>query len=174
MQPEYRIDAETNRDYLVDPAAGDAYLDHIATRTDLKARGERVALLRVLGRLDEAEVEGAAALELARKNGTPRQQVAALIRLAHVVQWKRDWTRANVAFADAVAAAEALGDDSMLAFAHQHAGRNHVDQGRYAEAVRSFSTALELRLAAGAPADQLESSRTALEVARRRLHQTIR
>src|SRR5690606_28543443 len=101
--------------------------------------------------------------------GTSRQQVAALLRLAHVRQWRREWAAADKLFAAALRQAEELGEPRMLAFAHQHAGRNHVDQGRHAEAVASFRAALALREAHAAPADQLDSTRGALAAAERRL-----
>jgi hypothetical protein len=82
------MDERTNRE-AVDEAAASAYLAAFAGRDDLKACGERVSLLRTLGRLDEAAREGEAALARARRQGTPRQQVAALLRLAHVRQWRR-------------------------------------------------------------------------------------
>lgn len=164
----YRIDNEANRE-VIDEAAATEFLASLVGRDDLRSRGMRVATLRNLGRLDEAEREGRAAYDLALREGTPRQQVAALIRLAHVMQFRRDWSTADAMFAEALARAQELDEPLMLAFAYQHAGRNHVDQGRYAEAVAAFGRALALREAHDAPADQLESSRGALRVAERRL-----
>jgi DNA-binding SARP family transcriptional activator/tetratricopeptide (TPR) repeat protein len=166
--PAYRIDNERNRD-LVDEAAAVAYLAALAGRNDLPARGQRVATLRALGRLNEAEQEGRDAYDLAVRTGTPRQQVAALLRLAHVMQYRTRWRDADAMFAEALARARELDDPLMLAFAHQHAGRNHVDQGRHDEAVAAFRAALELREAHDAPQDQLESSRGAIRAARQRL-----
>lgn len=165
----YRIDQEANRDVVDDVAAAKARLAYLADRPDLASRGERVALLRVLGRLEEAEREGRAAYDLARRHGTPRQRVAALIRLAHVIQYQRRWAEADAMFDEAVAMARRLDDPLMEAFAHQHAGRNFVDQGRYAEAVAAFREALALRERHGAPRDRLESTRGALRVAEARL-----
>ncbi len=167
IPPPYRIDNETNRD-VVDEAQALAFLAATADRTDLATRGQRMSVLRALGRLDEAEREGREAYDRARREGTPRQQVAALIRLAHVMQYRRDFATADAMFTQALAQARQLGDPLLLAFAHQHAGRNLLEQGRYAEAVEAFEAALLLRQAHGAPADQLESTRGALEVARRR------
>jgi DNA-binding SARP family transcriptional activator/tetratricopeptide (TPR) repeat protein len=166
--PAYYIDNEHNRD-VVDEAAAVAYLAALASRQDLPARGQRVATLRALGRLDEAEREGRDAYDLAVRTGTPRQQVAALLRLAHVMQYRAQWPDADAMFADALVQAAKLHDPLMLAFAHQHAGRNHVDQGRHDEAVTAFQAALELREAHDAPADQVESSRGALHAAWQRL-----
>lgn len=166
--PAYRMDERTNRE-VVDEDAAIAYLATLAGRDDLKARGERVSLLRALGRLDEAAREGETAVVQARRQGTSRQQIASLLRLAHVRQWRREWATADELFADALRQAEELGEPLMLAFAQQHAGRNHVDQGRHAEAVACFRAALALREAHDAPADQLESTRGALAAAERRL-----
>jgi hypothetical protein len=133
--PSYRMDERTNRE-VVDEDAAFAYLATLADRDDLTARGERVSLLRVLGRL--------------------------------VRQWRQEWATADELFGDALLQAEELGEPLMLAFAHQHAGRNHVDQGRHAEAVACFRAALALREAHDAPADQLESTRGALAAAAER------
>lgn len=162
------MDENANREVVDEPVAR-AHLDRLTGRDDLAARGERVVLLRMLGRLDEAEREGRAAYEAARHEGTERQQVAALLRLAHVLQYRREWTAADQAFDEAMERARALGEPLMIAFAHQHAGRNHVDQGRYAEAVAAFQVALALREENGAPADQLESTRGALRATEKRL-----
>ena len=164
----YRIDNDTNREVVDEPAAL-ALLATLADRRDLRARGQRVATLRMLGRLDEAEREGRAAYELALQEGTPQQQIAALLRLAHVMQYRRAWGSADAMFDQALRQASELGDALLLAFAHQHAGRNHVDQGRHAQAVAAFQAALTLREAHQAPADQLESSRGALRAAKARL-----
>jgi len=170
--PPYRIDAETNRDYLLDEESAVAYLSHIDGRADLASRGQRVSLLRLLGRLDEAEAEASAALAQARRDGSPRDELGALIRLAHVVQWQRRWEEADRLFAEAIERAERLGDDLYTAFALQHAGRNHIDQGRLDKAIESFENALALRVAVDAPEDQLSSTREALQVARARLSRT--
>jgi tetratricopeptide (TPR) repeat protein len=160
----FRIDQEANRD-VVDADEATARLAVLAEREDLSARGERVSLLRSLGRLEQAAAEGRHAYDLAMREGTPRQRMAALIRLAHVLQYQRRWGEADALFDDAFARAREPGDPLMEAFAHQHAGRNHVDQGRHTEAVAAFRAALALREAHGAPADQLESTRGALRAA---------
>lgn len=73
-------------------------------------------------------------------------------------------------FTDAIEQAELLGDPLLVAFAYQHAGRNHVDQHRFTAAVDAFRTALELRERHRAPEDQLESSRSALRATQRRIN----
>ena len=164
----YQVDNEANRE-VVDVSAALAHLKALAGHDDLGSRGQRVATLRMLGRLDEAEREGRAAYGLALREGTPRQQVAALLRLAHVMQFRGDRPAADAMFGEALVRARELDDPLMLAFAHQHAGRNHVDQGRHAEAVAAFRAALALREAHSAPPDQLESTRGALRAAETRL-----
>jgi tetratricopeptide (TPR) repeat protein len=166
----YTIDNAANRD-VVDEAAVRARLAVLAGRDDLASRGERVGLLRMTGHLDEAAAEGRAALAVARAAGTPAQQVAAMIRLGHVYQYRHEWAAADELLAEALRMASELDPavPSLVAFAHQHAGRNHVDQGRLAEAAAAFAAALEIRLAIGAPDDQVESSRGALAHATARL-----
>lgn len=162
------MDETTNRE-VYDEAKALAFLASLAGRDDLASRGQRVATLRMLGRLDEAEREGREAHQSALRTGTPQQQVAALLRLAHVLQYRREWAAADRAFGDALERGQELGEPLMLAFVHQHAGRNHVDQGRDADAVLDFRTALALRTAHRAPADQIESTLGALRAAERRL-----
>jgi tetratricopeptide (TPR) repeat protein len=166
----YRIDEDANRE-VVDETVASAYLARLADCNDLSSRGQRVATLRMLGRLDEAEREGRTAYALALREGTPRQQLTALLRLGHVMQFRREWVTADAMFAEAFVRARDLGDPLMLAFVYQHAGRNHIDQGRYELATAAFRDALTLREAHGAPADAVESSRAALQAAKRRLAQ---
>jgi hypothetical protein len=57
----------------------------------------------------------------------------------------------------------------MTAFGRQHFGKSRFDERRYAEALELFERALAIRLANGAPADQLASSRQAIAATRHRL-----
>ncbi|WP_166356339.1 tetratricopeptide repeat protein [Phytoactinopolyspora limicola] len=165
----YRIDDETLREVLTDPAAAAERVAELA-QPPLDDQpgpvGERISLLRMLGRLDEAEALGRHALSLAAKGS--RRAVAASLRLAHVLQWQGRFDEADDRFTRALADATRLGDDTLLAFAHQHYGKSLFDQGRAAAAAEQFGAALRLREAVDAPADQLASSRQAIDAARSR------
>src|SRR5699024_12285960 len=83
--------------------------------------------------------------------------------------------RAGRECADATARSAAAGTRdyrvavAMRYFARQHGGKSLFDQGRYDEALGMFAHALALCLAAGAPQDQIDSSRQAVRAAGRRL-----
>lgn len=177
----FHIDDETLREVLDDPEAARRRLieleQHELERRET-GRGEaddgggatrlreQVVLLRLLGRLEEAERLGRRALACTRDG---RREVAAALRLAHVLQWQRRFAEADELFTGALRSAEVLDDALLRAFAHQHYGKSLFDQGRFAAAERHFSTALRLRTAAGAPEDQTASSRQARAAAADRL-----
>lgn len=166
----YQIDDHTLREVLDDRSAAEhrvRVLTQAPHRDDLRAVGERVSLLRMLGRLEEAEELGRQAVELTVDDDRPR--LAASLRLAHVLQWQERFHEADELFTRALTEAAALRDDALLAFAHQHYGKSLFDQKRFAEAEHHFGAALELRERVCAPADQARSSRQALAAARRAL-----
>jgi tetratricopeptide (TPR) repeat protein len=164
----YRIDGQTLREVLDDPAAAArrvAELEAPPYEDDPRAVGERVTLLRMLGRLEDAETLARHALTLTA--GHARRQVAASLRLAHVLHWQERFDEADQLFTDALKTAADLGDAALQAFAHQHYGKSLFDQGQLAEAAEQFTAALRLRENVGAPEDQLASSRQALAAATR-------
>jgi tetratricopeptide (TPR) repeat protein len=122
---------------------------------------------RAAGHLDLALDVLRDAVALADRIGEPRDRVLARLRLAHVHQWREEWALSDSLFAGCLAAAESL-DARDRSFVAQHAGKNHFDQGRWAEAEALFERALTLRGELG-DAALVESSRVALEAARGRL-----
>ncbi len=186
----YRIAPDSLREVPADVTAVWAHVEALEAR-GAEADGERVAWLRILGALGSAESlawtdvvrrGGPAALDVLPAAALPRTAYRPLLRLAHVLHWQRRHDDAH-AVVDAVrraasACAEratAEGDEpvrsdcaAVLAFADQHQGKVCYDEGRYAQAAALFGAALERREREGAPADQVASSRLALEAARRR------
>ena len=174
QEPEYHFDTHTQREVLSDPEAARKWVEH------LKAQGlvgdpMRVVWLRILGELDEAEDLGWRVLH--RSGGPssrsddldapiPLSAVTAAIRLAHVLQWKREFTPALELYAralEAIEAVEPLSEDSAYAdylrpFAYQHVARCHFDQGRYEKALAASQKALHLREISGVPEDQVLAS----------------
>lgn len=188
----YRIDPDSLREVPGDVTAVWAHVEALEAR-GAEADGERVAWLRILGALASAETLAWA--DVARRGGPgrladlpttaadlPRAAYRPLLRLAHVLHWQRRHEDAHAvvdAVRDAasatVARAAADGDEAVrrdgaavLGFADQHQGKVRYDEGRYAEAAALFAAALERRQREEAPADQVASSRQALEAARRR------
>ncbi len=190
--PTYRIDPDSLREVPGDVTAVWAHVEALEAR-GVDADGERVAWLRILGALASAETlawadvvrHGGPTSLAALPGAAPALATAAyrpMLRLAHVLHWQRRHADAD-AVVDAVRrAAEAtaghavtVGDEAVrrdcaavLGFADQHQGKVRYDEGRYAEAAVLFGAALQRRQREQAPADQVASSRQALEAARRR------
>jgi hypothetical protein len=148
------VDPISLRDRLVDPARARRWLD-AADSHDLP--WARVAVLRLLDRLDEAADEATSDLRTRRSDGV--SVAGALVRLATVRQWQG---RHDDAVALLVQALEAGGSRSERAHAWQHLGKVLAETGRRAQGLVATRTALAMREAADAPVDQLESSRLAV------------
>ncbi|HEU0042713.1 MAG TPA: tetratricopeptide repeat protein [Jiangellaceae bacterium] len=159
----FHIDDETLREVVDDRARAVARLTELERHDDPDSRAERVIILRSLKRLTEAEQLGR--VDLVESSEDPRRQVAATIRLAHVLHWQERWEEAEDLFRQARDLADILDDDILRAFALHHLGKLLFDRGRFAGAEFRFRTALRLRELAGAPPGQLESSRDAVAAA---------
>jgi tetratricopeptide (TPR) repeat protein len=174
LEPNY--DPETLREVYPDPAAVRERISVLRTEmrtapdeiAELLARGELVALLRGVGDLDDALVEGRRAVDRAELAGTPAQQHLARLRLADVHQWRGEFAESNLAFTELLHAIGQFGP-VIEAFTHQHAGQNDFDQRHYADARDHFARALAIRREVEAPDEQIASSQLALDAAQRRL-----
>ncbi len=174
----YYIDDETLRDRPTDEAEARrrvAELEELGEEGDI----ERVSLLRMLGDLDEAEklawvvVErdgGPGSREAALMTGVlPMEAVASSIRLAHVLHWKEDYQAASDLYSACLRSIENArmhGDErvpKLEAFTHQHLGKLRFDEGKVPTALLHFEQALKIREEIGAPQDQIDSSRKAVE-----------
>ena len=173
LQPSY--DPDTLREVWADERAVREQIALLRLRiagapddiAELMDRGELVGLLRSVGDLDDALAQARLALERAELVGTPAQQHTARLRLAHVLQWQGEFGTSDALFAQLSADAPAFGP-IIVAFTHQHAGKNDYDQGRFAAAADHFAAALSIRTEFELPADQVASSTQALDAARRR------
>ncbi|PZS19221.1 MAG: hypothetical protein DLM57_04555 [Pseudonocardiales bacterium] len=171
---EVSYDPDTLREVYADQAAVRERISDlrasIPTASDsvaeLLARGELVARLRGLGDLDDALAEGRLALQRAELVGTPVQQHLAVLRLAHVLQWRAEFAESNLLFTDLLTSLDRFGP-VIEAFTHQRAGENAYDQRHYPEAIEHFARALAIRREFEAPEDQIASSRLALDAAER-------
>ncbi len=168
----------TLREVVTDPAAVQARLDAIGD--DPETTGERVGLLRMLGRLDEA-------LELARahhkallaewRTGAPGgtdaadradasdradvRATAAAIRLAHVHHWRGEHAVADALLTSALSHAGAHGHAELVGYALQHRAKSRFDAGDLHGAIADITAALQHRRQHHLPADQLASSEQA-------------
>lgn len=119
--------------------------------------GDKVWLLRVLGRLDEARKVGEELLEAASDPYRP------LLLLADVLRAQLDYDGARSLQERALLVCD--GNRRREATARQHIGKRLFDEGRYAAAVEAFEAALALREADG-DAELIASSTLALSRAR--------
>lgn len=130
----------------------------------LSALNEKVALLRLVGRLDEAWEMAQSALRLARVSGNRKQLLACRIRRAQVSQFQGKLDDAAAELTHCVLEAETHEWSRLAAYARQHRGKVHFEQGNLEDALGDLKVAVALREAAGAPADELESSLIAVAV----------
>jgi tetratricopeptide (TPR) repeat protein len=160
-------DPETLRE-IVDLDECRDRLDELGEQRSLAAILERVWLLKVLGRLEDALVVSEQSVRLARMAGTRKDLLRARVLHATVQQFRRAYAAAIHELNMCVEEAEGQRWAALAAFAYQHRGKVSYDAGDYTAARADFKKALFLRQEAGAPEDQLESSLLAIDAADRR------
>jgi tetratricopeptide (TPR) repeat protein len=160
-------DADTLREQ-VDPRRCKERLDEIGEQRSLPALLERVWLLKVLGRLEDALVLSEQSVRVARMAGTRKDLLRARILHATVEQHRGAFAAAEHELTTCAEEAEGHGWEAIAAFAYQHRGKVHYDAGDHLAARADFKRALFLRQEAGAPDDQLESTLLAIDAADRR------
>lgn len=160
-------DPETLREQ-VDARACRERLDEIGEQRSLPALLERVWLLKVLDRPEDALVLSEQSVRVARMGGTRKDLLRA--RILHATVLQRRGARAAALQELTTCAEEAEGQRwaGIAAFALQHRGKVHFEAGDYDEARADFKRALFLRQESGTPDDQLESTLLAIDAADRR------
>jgi tetratricopeptide (TPR) repeat protein len=151
----------------VDPAECEGRLAEIAHQRSLPSMMERVWLLKVLGRLDEALTLADEAVRQARMAGTRKDLIRARVLRATVLQYRGAHGAADHEYATCVAESEGQGWVPIAAFAHHHQGRNAFEAGDYDQARASFKRALFLRREAGADDAALEAALLAIDTVER-------
>ncbi|HVX45659.1 MAG TPA: hypothetical protein VHC49_17345 [Mycobacteriales bacterium] len=149
---EFAYDPQTLREVVTDPSIITARIDQLRVDIagapdevgELTARADLVDLLRISGDLGSALSEAGAAVDRARIAGTPAQQHIAQLRLAHVHQWREEFSTSDAIFSLLLDHASDFGP-IIEAFTHQHAGLNDFDQGRYEPAEQHFAHAHQIR-----------------------------
>ena len=147
---KWRFDPETLRELVDDPeqlrAVRDRLTDKVeyAERDSVRARllSLRAVVSRILGDLGGALADGREALGHAEATGELRRTAIAAARLAHVLQWRREFAEADKLFAEANSVEL---PDRLRAEMYELAGRSAYDQGRWIEAMKHFEAALDLR-----------------------------
>ena len=160
-------DPESLRE-LVELGECAARLEEIESQRSLPALLERVWLLKVLDRLDEALTLADEAVRQARMAGTRKDVLRARVLHATILQYRGAHAAAEQELATCASEAEGQGWASIAAFAHQHHGKNAYDAGDFDEARTSFKQALFLRREAGAADAELEVALLAIEAAEKR------
>lgn len=149
-------------------------LDEIGEQRSLPALLERVWLLKVLNRLDDALVISEQSVRVARMGSTRKDLLRARILHATILQWRGAFAAAEQELSTCAEEAEGQEWSSIAAFAYQHRGKVHFDVGEFDDARVDFKRALFLRQEAGASDEQLESALAAIDAAdRRRAKSTV-
>lgn len=160
-------DPDTLRE-IVDLRECEARLAEIGVQRSLPALLERVWLLKVLGRADEALTVSEQSVRVARMAGTRKDLLRARILHATILQARGAYAAATQELTTCAEEADGNGWAGIAAFAYQHRGKVAYDAGDFDDARRDFKRALFLRQESGAPDDQLESTLLAIDAADRR------
>jgi tetratricopeptide (TPR) repeat protein len=150
------------------PASARSDCDEIGEQRSLPALLERVWLLKVLGRPEDAPRPVGAVRPGRPHGGHAEDLLRARILHASVVQVRGAFAAAEQELTMCADEAEGQGWSAIGAFAYQHRGRVHYDAGEFDLARRDFKRALFLRQESGAADDQLESTLLAIDAADRR------
>lgn len=160
-------DPDTLRE-IVDPRECVTRLAEIEHQRSLPVLLERVWLLKVLDRLDEALELADETVRQARMAGTRKDLLRARVLHATVLQNRGANAAAAQELATCASEAEGQGWAGIAAFAHQHHGKNAYEVRDFEQARESFKRSLFLRRAAGADDSDLEKALRAIEAAERR------
>ncbi len=148
----------------VDLLAAGTRLDELGDLRSLSALNEKVVLLRLVGRLDEAWEVANEAVRQARFTGDREQLLGARIRRAQVLQFQGKLDEAITELSGCVDEARTHGWTALEAFAVQNRGKSHFDQHDYESALTDFTAAVFLREKLGASSADLETSLIAVAV----------
>lgn len=165
-------DPETLRE-IVDVHECAERLAEIGEQRSLPALLERVWLLKVLGRPEDALVISEQSVRVARMAGTRKDLLRARILHASVQQSLGAYAAAVQELTTCAEEAEGQNWSGIAAFAHQHRGKVHYEADEFDSARRDFKRALFLRQESGAPDEQLESTLLAIDAADRRRSRAV-
>lgn len=152
----------------VDPAACRERLDEIGSQRSLPALLERVWLLKVLDRPQEAISLSDESVRVARMAGTRQDLLRARILHASVLQRLGAYPAADAELTTCVEEAEGRGWASIAAFAYQHRGKGRYEAYEVEGARADLRQALFLRQEAGANDAELAPALLAVDAADRR------
>lgn len=149
-----------------------ARLDALGTARSTDAVAERAELLRVLGRLDDALATAEESYRLAFFTGDREVVTEARLRRARVLQDLGTVDRALAEVRACLQAARTEQWGELEASALYQQASILVDLGRLDEAHTTVSELIDLRVAQGAPDEQVANLSGALDVIMRRMRAT--
>ena len=135
------------RDISCDPEGLRAHIGELKSllptsdiEQDVSILGRIGVFQRRLEELDKAEETLTKVLNIIRANQLNlKWEIQQKIRLAHVLQWKRNFSQSNKMLEDIISVCRSNDDvKCYLDFALQHAGKNLFDQKKYQEALIFF------------------------------------
>ncbi|TAJ50089.1 MAG: hypothetical protein EPO52_01160 [Herbiconiux sp.] len=130
----------------------------------LSALNEKVVLLRLAGRLDEAFIIANEAVRQARFSGDREMALGARVRRAQVQQYQGKYAAALQELGLCVEEAQNHEWGALEATATLSRGKVHFEMADYESALVDFKAAVFLMERQGASIDQLESSLVAVAV----------
>ncbi|MDN4616261.1 tetratricopeptide repeat protein [Leifsonia sp. F6_8S_P_1B] len=130
----------------------------------LSALNEKMVLLRLLGRLDEALQIANEAVRQARFTGDREELLGARIRRAQVLQYQGKFDEAVVELTGCVDEAAGREWTALEAFAVQSRGKVYFDMKDYENALTDMKAAVFLREKLGASPAEIDGALTAVAV----------
>jgi tetratricopeptide (TPR) repeat protein len=149
----------------VDLRAAGERLDELGELRNTEALNEKVTLLRLVGRLDEAWDTANEALRQARFSGDRKELCLARIRRAQVQHYLGKLDAAMIELSSCVDEARAHDWAAAEATALHERGKVNFDLGELKAALLDFRTAVTIRVRIGADADDVDSSMVAIAIA---------
>ena len=146
-----------------------ARLDALGTARSTEAVAERAELLRILGRLDDALATAEESYRLAFFTGNREVVTEARLRRARVLQDLGTLDRALAEVRACLQAARTEQWGELEASALYQQASILVDLDKLEEAHATVTQLIDLRVAQGAPAEQVTNLNGALEVIMRRM-----
>ncbi len=162
------IDRETLQEKVDLRAAADR-LDDLENQRSLAAITEKVTLLRVLGRIDDAWTMANEAVRLARFTGDRETLLAARIRRAQIQHHQEKFEIALRELSGCVNEAHAHDWIELEVLALQARGRAYFDRRDYRRALADFEEANGIRDRNALPAEPYDETGVAIAVTREQL-----
>lgn len=149
----------------VDLQAAGERLEEIGGQRNTEALNEKVTLLRLVGRLDEAWDMANDALRQARFSGDRKELCLARIRRAQVQHYLGKLDAALVELSSCVEEARTHDWAAAEATALYERGKVYFDSQELKAALLDFRTAVTIRVRIGASAEDVDSAMVAIAIA---------